>query len=193
MAGLAGGPLLGWAGWTVRRGRGNVRAVAEAVIAMVTLGEALWLGLALHYWGEAAVFMAVGALLTALLTIYLARAGVQRYWLCAVLAPVGGLAFYLAEEGILDGLLGSVYRGNKHRDGGSLAAARAGRSAHKRPVEPLVIDREGVGPNTAMAPRHPREDQETWVWLMILTAHQGLCVYCVAMKDVSGPDGTLGF
>lgn len=27
MAGLAGGPLLGWAGWTVRRGRGNVRAV----------------------------------------------------------------------------------------------------------------------------------------------------------------------
>lgn len=75
---------------------------------MVTLGEALWLGMALHYWGEAAVFMAVGALLTALLTIYLARAGVQRYWLCAVLAPVGGLAFYLAEKGILDGLLGSV-------------------------------------------------------------------------------------
>ncbi|WP_033328978.1 DUF6518 family protein [Streptomyces yerevanensis] len=108
MAGLAGGPLLGWAGWTVRRGRGDVRAVAGAVIAMVTLGEALWLGLALHYWGEAAVFMAVGALLTALLTIYLARAGVQRYWLCAALAPVGGLAFYLAEEGILDGLLGSV-------------------------------------------------------------------------------------
>jgi hypothetical protein len=108
VAGLAGGPLLGWAGWTVRRGRGAVRAVAGAAIAMVVLGEGLWLGLALHYWGEATVFLAVGALLTTLLTVYLARAGVQRYWLCAVLAPVAGLAFYLAERGILDGLVGSV-------------------------------------------------------------------------------------
>lgn len=108
VAGLTGGPLLGWAGWTVRRGRGDVRAVAGAVIAMVVLGEALWLGLALHYWGEAAVFLTVGALLTALLTVYLARAGVHRYWLCAVLAPMSGLAFYLAEEGILNGLLGSL-------------------------------------------------------------------------------------
>ncbi|MFJ8503737.1 DUF6518 family protein [Streptomyces avermitilis] len=108
VAGLAGGPLLGWAGWTVRRGRGDVRAVAGAVIAMVVLGEGLWLGLALHYWGEAVVFLAVGALLTAFLSVYLARAGVHRYWLCAVLAPVGGLAFYLAEKGVLDSLLGSV-------------------------------------------------------------------------------------
>ncbi|CAM5295540.1 DUF6518 family protein [Streptomyces aurantiogriseus] len=108
VTGLAGGPLLAWAGWTVRRGRGDVRAVAGAVIAMVVLGEALWLGLALRHWGEAAAFLAAGALLTAVLTVYLARAGVHRYWLCAVLAPVGGLAFYLAEEGILDGLLGSV-------------------------------------------------------------------------------------
>lgn len=107
-AGLAGGPLLGWAGWTVRRGRGDVRAVAGAVIPMVVLGEGLWLGLALRYWGEATVFLAVGALLTALLTVYLARAGVHRYWLCAVLAPVGGLAFHIAEKVILDGLLGSV-------------------------------------------------------------------------------------
>ncbi|WP_433556321.1 DUF6518 family protein [Pseudonocardia xinjiangensis] len=107
-AGLAGGPLLGWAGWTVRRGRGDVRAVAGAVITMVVLGEALWLGLSLHYWGEAAVYLAVGALLTAFLTVYLARAGVRRYWLCVVLAPVGGLAFYLAELGILDALLGSI-------------------------------------------------------------------------------------
>ncbi|MER6685718.1 DUF6518 family protein [Streptomyces olivaceoviridis] len=109
VAGLVGGPLLGWAGWTVRRGRGDLRAVAGAVIAMVVLGEGAWLGLTLHYWGEAAVFLIVGALLTALLTAYLARAGVRRYWLCTVLAPVGGLAFYLAEKGILDGpLLGSV-------------------------------------------------------------------------------------
>ena len=108
VAGLAGGPLLGWAGWTVRRGRGDVRAVAGAVVPMVVLGEGLWLGLALGYWGEATVFLAVGALLTALLTVYLARAGVHRYWLCAVLAPVGGLAFYVAEKVILDGLLGSV-------------------------------------------------------------------------------------
>jgi hypothetical protein len=107
-AGLAGGPLLGWAGWTVRRGRGDVRAVAGAVIAMVVPGEAAWLGLTLHYWGQAAVFLAVGALLTALLTVYLARAGVHHYWLCAVLAPVGGLTFHLAEKGILNGLLGSV-------------------------------------------------------------------------------------
>ncbi|MEU2774063.1 DUF6518 family protein [Streptomyces sp. NPDC007162] len=108
-AGLTGGPLLGWAGWTVRRGQGDVvRAVAGAVIAMVVLGEALWLGLALHYRGEAVVFLVVGALLTASLTACLARAGVRRYWLCAVLAPVGGLAFCLAEKGILDGLLGSV-------------------------------------------------------------------------------------
>ncbi|WP_211175252.1 hypothetical protein [Pseudonocardia xinjiangensis] len=75
---------------------------------MVVLGEALWLGLSLHYWGEAAVYLAVGALLTTFLTVYLARAGVRRYWLCAVLAPVGGLAFYLAELGILDALLGSI-------------------------------------------------------------------------------------
>jgi hypothetical protein len=108
VAGLAGGPLLGWAGWTVRRGPENVRPVAGAVVAMVVLGEAFWLGLALHYWGEAAAFLAVGALLVAFLTVYLARAGVRRYWLCVVLAPVGGLVFYLAEKGILDGLLGSV-------------------------------------------------------------------------------------
>ncbi|MEV6115060.1 DUF6518 family protein [Streptomyces sp. NPDC052109] len=107
-AGLAGGPLLGWAGWTVRRGRTHLRAVAGAVIATVVLGEALWMGLALHHWGEAAAFLAAGALITALLTGYLARAGADRYWLCAVLAPVGGFAFYLAEKGILDGLLGSV-------------------------------------------------------------------------------------
>jgi hypothetical protein len=108
VAGLAGGPLLGWAGWAVRRGRESVRPVAGAVVAAVVLGEALWLGLTLQYWGEAAVFLAVGALLAAFLTGYLARAGVRRYWLCAVLAPVGGLAFHLAEKGILDGLLGSV-------------------------------------------------------------------------------------
>ncbi|MFE9451887.1 DUF6518 family protein [Streptomyces sp. NPDC006739] len=108
VAGLAGGPLLGWAGWTVRRGRGDVRAAAGAAIATVVLGEALWLGLTLHYRGEAVAFLAVGALLTALLTVYLARAGVHRYWLCTALAPVGGFAFYLAEEGILDGLLGSL-------------------------------------------------------------------------------------
>ncbi|MFE2420945.1 DUF6518 family protein [Streptomyces hokutonensis] len=107
-AGVAGGPLLGWAGWTVRRGRGDIRAVAGAAIAMVVLGEALWLGLALHYWGEAAAFLAVGALITLVLTVCLARAGVRRYWLCAVLAPVSGLAFYLAEDGILNGLLGSL-------------------------------------------------------------------------------------
>lgn len=108
VAGLAGGPLLAWAGWTVRRGHGGLRAVAGAVIPTVVLGEAAWLGLTLHYWTQAAVFLAVGALLTALLTAYLARAGAPRYWLCAALAPVGGLAFYLAEAGILNGLLGSV-------------------------------------------------------------------------------------
>ena len=108
VAGLAGGPLLGWAGWTTRRGRGDARAVAGAVIAMVVLGEGLWLGLALHHWAEAAVFLAVGALLTAILTVYLAHVGASRYWLCAAFAPVGGFAFYLAIEGILDGLLRSV-------------------------------------------------------------------------------------
>lgn len=105
-AGLAGGPLLGWAGWTVRRGRGDLRAVAGAVIAMVVLGEGLWLGLALRYWETAFVFLAAGVLLAALLTVYLARAGVRRYWLCAALAPVGGLVFYLAEKGILNSLIG---------------------------------------------------------------------------------------
>ncbi|MEV5958000.1 DUF6518 family protein [Streptomyces sp. NPDC051987] len=108
LAGLAGGPLLGWAGWTVRRGRGDLRAVAGAVTPMVVLGEGLWLGLGLAYWKDAAVFLSAGALLTALLTVFLARAGTHRYWLCAVLAPAGGLLFYLAEKGILNGLLGSV-------------------------------------------------------------------------------------
>ncbi|MFI6645356.1 DUF6518 family protein [Streptomyces sp. NPDC050504] len=108
VAGLVGGPMLGWAGWTVRRGRGDLRPVAGAVIAMVVLGEGCWLGLGLHYWGEAVAFLAVGVLLTALLTVYLARAGVHRYWLCAALAPVGALVFYLAEKAVLNDLLGSV-------------------------------------------------------------------------------------
>jgi hypothetical protein len=108
VAGLIGGPLLGWAGWTVRRARGDARAVAGAVIATVVLGEGLWLGLGLHYWGEAVVFLTVGVLLTALLAVYLARTGAHRYWLCPMLAPVGGLVFYLAEKTVLNGLLGSV-------------------------------------------------------------------------------------
>ncbi|SEF08679.1 DUF6518 family protein [Streptomyces sp. Ag109_O5-10] len=108
MAGLAGGPLLGWAGWTVRRGQGELRAVAGAVITMVVLGEGLWFGLSLRYREDAAAFLSAGALLTVLLTVYLARTGAHRYWLCPVLAPVGGLVFYLAEKGILNGLLGSA-------------------------------------------------------------------------------------
>ncbi|MFJ1861758.1 DUF6518 family protein [Streptomyces anulatus] len=108
VAGLTGGPLLGWAGWTVRRARGDLRAVAGAVIAMVVLGEGLWMGLGLRYWGEAAVFLTVGALLATLLTVYLARTGARRYWLCAMLAPVGGLVFYLAEKSILNGLIGTA-------------------------------------------------------------------------------------
>ncbi|MDX2706424.1 hypothetical protein PV350_26750 [Streptomyces sp. PA03-6a] len=52
-----------------------------------------------------AVFLAVGALLTVLLTVYLARAGVRRYWLCAALAPVGAAVFHLAELFVLDALL----------------------------------------------------------------------------------------
>ncbi|WP_055695466.1 DUF6518 family protein [Streptomyces prasinopilosus] len=108
VAGLAGGPLLGWAGWTVRRGRGNVRAVAGAVIAMVVLGEGLWLGLELRYWTEAAVFLAVGVLLTAFLTFRLARSREPRFWWCAVLAPVFAVAFYCAEKLVLDSLIGTV-------------------------------------------------------------------------------------
>ncbi|MEV5260041.1 DUF6518 family protein [Streptomyces anulatus] len=108
VAGLTGGPLLGWAGWTVRRARGDLRVVAGAVIAMVVLGEGLWMGLGLRYWGEAAVFLTVGALLATLLTVYLARTGARRYWLCAMLAPVGGLVFYLAEKSILNGLIGTA-------------------------------------------------------------------------------------
>ncbi|MFF7212943.1 hypothetical protein ACFZAU_20775 [Streptomyces sp. NPDC008238] len=96
---------MGWAGWTARHGRGDVRAVAGAVIGTVVPGEGLWLGLTLHYWGEATVFLAVGALLTALLTVCLARAGVRRYWLCAALTPVGALLFHLAELWVLDALL----------------------------------------------------------------------------------------
>jgi hypothetical protein len=108
VAGLAGGPLLGWAGWTVRHGQGDVRAWAGAAIAMVVLGEGLWMGLALDYWGEAAAFLSIGALITAALTVFLARAGVRRHWLCAVLAPVFGFAFYLAELLVLDRLIGSI-------------------------------------------------------------------------------------
>ncbi|MCC8476878.1 DUF6518 family protein [Streptomyces globisporus] len=108
VAGLAGGPLLGWAGWTVRRARGDLRAVAGAIVAMVVLGEGLWLGLALRYWETAVVFLGAGVLLATLLTVYLARTGARRYWLCAVVAPVGGLVFYLAEKSILNGLIGSV-------------------------------------------------------------------------------------
>jgi hypothetical protein len=75
---------------------------------MVVLGEGLWLGLTLRYRGEAAVYLAVGALLTAALTVFLARAGVRRFWLCAVLAPLFAGAFYLAELLVLDRLIGSV-------------------------------------------------------------------------------------
>ncbi|WP_395758755.1 DUF6518 family protein [Streptomyces althioticus] len=106
-AGLAGGPLLGWGGWTVRHGRGDARAAAGAAVTMVVLGEGLWLGLTLHYWGEAAVYLAVGALLTAGLSLYLVRAGVRRWWLCAVLAPLFAGVFYLAELFVLDRLIGA--------------------------------------------------------------------------------------
>lgn len=46
--------------------------------------------------------LAVDALLTAALTACLACADGHRYWPCAVLAPVGGLACCLAGDGILD-------------------------------------------------------------------------------------------
>ncbi|MEU3947448.1 DUF6518 family protein [Streptomyces sp. NPDC029526] len=108
VAGLAGGPLLGWAGWTVRRGSGQVRAVAGAVVAMVVLGEGLWFGLALHYRTEATVFLAAGVLLTAVLTTYLVRARVPRAWLCPVLAPLLAAVFFGAEKLILDALIGTV-------------------------------------------------------------------------------------
>ncbi len=58
--------------------------------------------------GEATVFLAVGAVLAALLTVYLARTGARRSWLCAVLAPVGALVFYLAERTILHSLIETV-------------------------------------------------------------------------------------
>ncbi|MET9876944.1 hypothetical protein ABZZ36_20275 [Actinacidiphila glaucinigra] len=79
--------------------------MAGAVIAMVVPGEGLWLGLSLHYWGEAAGFLAGGAVPAALLTVYPARAGVRRHWLCAVLTPVGALLFHLAEVCVLGALL----------------------------------------------------------------------------------------
>ncbi|MGW0078223.1 DUF6518 family protein [Streptomyces cellulosae] len=41
-AGLAGGPLLGWGGWTVRHGQGDRRAVAGAAVTMVVLGGCGW-------------------------------------------------------------------------------------------------------------------------------------------------------
>ncbi|MFF0107640.1 hypothetical protein [Streptomyces hirsutus] len=91
----------------MRRGRGDVRAAVGAVIAMVVLGEGLWLGLELGYWTEAAVFLAAGALLTAFLTLRLSRAREPRFWLCAVLAPVCGVAFYVAEKLVLDSLIGA--------------------------------------------------------------------------------------
>ncbi|MGV9951623.1 hypothetical protein ACWDU0_06920 [Streptomyces cellulosae] len=101
------GLLLGWATYTLYGTQGDRRAVAGAAVTMVVLGEGLWLGVKLHYWGEATVFLAVGALLTAGLSAYLARAGVRRWWLCAVLAPLFAGAFYLAEFFVLDRLIGA--------------------------------------------------------------------------------------
>lgn len=53
------------------------------------------------------MYLAVGALLTAGLSLYLVRAGVRRWWLCAVLAPLFAGVFYLAELFVLDRLIGA--------------------------------------------------------------------------------------
>lgn len=105
-AGVVGGPLLGAAGWAVRRETGPRRHLGAALTGAVVAGEGLYLGLELSYWGEAAAFLGLGAVLTVVLTWYRARETGPRPWLPLVLMPACAVAYYGLEAGVLNTLLG---------------------------------------------------------------------------------------
>ncbi|MFJ5215545.1 DUF6518 family protein [Streptomyces sp. NPDC088354] len=105
-AGVVGGPLVGAAGWAVRREKGMRRHLGVALIGAVVAGEGLYLGLELRYWGEAAAFLGLGTVLTAALTRYRARETGPRPWLPLMLMPVAAAAYFGLEAGVLNALLG---------------------------------------------------------------------------------------
>ncbi|MFJ4988939.1 DUF6518 family protein [Streptomyces sp. NPDC088732] len=105
-AGTVGGPLVGAAGWAVRRETGIRRHLGVALIGAVVAGEGLYLGLELDYWGEAAAFLGLGAVLTAALTWYRARETGPRPWLPVPLMPAVAAAYFGLEAGVLNALLG---------------------------------------------------------------------------------------
>jgi hypothetical protein len=104
--GVVCGPLVATAGWAVRHASGRRRHLGVALIGAVVTGEGLYLGVALRYWGEAAVFVALGCALTAVLTRYRARAAGPRAWLPLVLMPAMAALFLVLETAVLGALLG---------------------------------------------------------------------------------------
>ncbi|MEU6343590.1 hypothetical protein ABZ883_21920 [Streptomyces sp. NPDC046977] len=68
--------------------------------------EGLYLGLELGYWGEAAAFLGLGAVLTAVLTWYRARQTGPHSWLPVPLMPAVAAAYFGLEAGVLDALPG---------------------------------------------------------------------------------------
>uniref|UniRef100_UPI001E30791F DUF6518 family protein n=1 Tax=Cellulomonas hominis TaxID=156981 RepID=UPI001E30791F len=93
VAGVVGGPVFGWAGRLWRTGTGRWRGLDPALLVGCWLAEAVvTYAVALRYWGDAAVFTAVAALLVPAL----GRVGAQTRdllrWLPAA-AAVGAAGF----------------------------------------------------------------------------------------------------
>lgn len=108
LAGAIGGPILAWAGWSTRRATGLRRHVGVAVIGMAIVGEGLWLGVVLHYWPTAMIFLVVGVLATIALTVYRHKSVGQDAWQPLIYMPILAGIYLAAEYFVLNGLLSSV-------------------------------------------------------------------------------------
>lgn len=108
VAGVIGGPILAWAAWSTRHATGVQRNLGVALIGMAVAGEGLWLGLVLHYWQTAAIFLTAGTLLTIALTIYRYRDAGRNAWLPMLYMPVLAFAYLAAEYVFLNQLMAAV-------------------------------------------------------------------------------------
>lgn len=108
LTGAIGGPILAWSGWSTRRATGFPRHLGVAVIGMAVAGEGLWLGVVLHYWPTATVFLTAGVIITIALTTYRHNQAGRHPWQPLILMPVLAAAYLAAEYFVLNGLLTTV-------------------------------------------------------------------------------------
>ena len=108
LAGIIGGPILAWSGWSTRRAIGLQRHLGVAVVGMAITGEGLWLGVVLHYWPTAIAFLTAGTIITLALTIYRYSMTGPHAWQPLIYLPVLACAYLAAEYFILNWLLSSM-------------------------------------------------------------------------------------